>query len=91
MVGGHAGIDHCLALIADVEALGIDAISIIKTGHFGFTAIYRGIKAVSDIYHLLTEAAHVFPELKDLDAVEAGRLTTAGYETIRKIALEVIK
>ena len=90
MATAHTGIDHFLALIADVEALGVDAIAVLKTGHFGLTSIYRGFKALGDVYLILTEAGHVWPELKDLDPIEAGRLTTAAYESLRKIAQELV-
>lgn len=91
MASSYIGVDHCLKLIKSVQDVGVDAIAIVKSGHFGFTAIYRGLKGAGDLYHLLHEAARAWPELEDLDAQEAGKLASAAYEAIKSLAQEVIK
>lgn len=80
------GIEHSLKFLGEVKDTLVDGVSLYtaaKSGPFGWAAMLAAVvKVATDVKGLVADAAPTLPELKDVDAVEAGKLAAAGYECV---------
>lgn len=88
------GIVKTLETVADVKAMAIDAIRLAKAAQRGgvlsWPAIFNGVlKIGSDVKELVGDAPLALPELKDVDATEAGTIATAAYDLVKAVVNEL--
>lgn len=79
------GVEKSLEVISDVKELVVDAVGLIKGGSFSFLKLGSLFKVASDIQELVVDAKGALPELAELDASEAGKLTEAAYSAVKEI------
>jgi hypothetical protein len=83
------GIDKTLKTVADLQKLAVDGISLVKAGPIGFGSLARLFGILSDIKDVANDAQGALPELKDVDAVEAGQLAAAAYVLVKAVMVAV--
>ncbi len=88
------GIAKTLETVADLKAMTVDAIRLAKAAQKGgvlsWPAIFNGVlKVGGDVKELVGDAPLALPELKDVDAAEAGQIATAAYDLVKTIVAEL--
>lgn len=84
-----AGIDHVLVSIDGIKKLVVDATVMVKDG-ISFGDLPLLFKVLSDLKVLVDNVPDALPEIKDLDPVEAGKVTEAAYVAVKEV-LAVLK
>lgn len=82
------GIDKTLETLDDVGELVADAVTLVKRG-VGLGSLPRLLEILRDVQALAEDAPAALPELKDVDAVEAGRIATSAYTQVKKIVAAI--
>jgi hypothetical protein len=87
------GIVETLETIGDLKNLSVDGIALVKSalrGPLGIGGIFTGVlKVVADVKEL-ADAPLALPELKDLDATEAGQIGAASYVCVKAIIAALV-
>jgi hypothetical protein len=83
------GIDKTLETVADLQKLAVDGIALVKSGPIGFGSLGRLFVILSDIKELANDAQAAMPELKDVDATEAGRVAAATYTLVKAVMVAI--
>lgn len=82
-------VTNTLQTIADLQGLLLDAVKLekdAKAGVLHFPAVLAGVLSIGgDIKALTAEAPQALPELKDLDANEAGQLAEASFGLVKAV------
>lgn len=78
------GVAHSKKVIADMQSLCLDGIELVQ--HYSlFHAMGKIGSIVSNVKDLIEQSKEALPELKDLNAQEAGELASAAYTMVRAI------
>lgn len=84
------GVDKSLEVIEGVKVLVIEGADLLKNG-ISLSKFGKLITIVGIVQELVMDAKGALPEVKELDSVEAGRLTEASYKAVQEIVKSLAK
>lgn len=88
-------ITQTLKTLSDLQTVIVDGVKMAKdaaAGGFGSWAkLFTDVMGVaSDVRSVVTDAPGALPELKDVDAAEAGQIATAAYDLVKAVVAAVV-
>ncbi len=84
------GITHTLKMLANIKEILIEVVALAKHG-IGIGAVGQIFALLGQVKSLIAEAPAVLPEIKDLDAQEAGKLAEASYDLVKATIQAILK
>ena len=83
------GISNALKAIADLQAIAVDGVKLVKAfgrGAMGLGAVLAAVfELAAAVKDLVADAPAALPELKDLDTAEAGQAGAAAYDCVKAV------
>jgi hypothetical protein len=78
------GIAHTKQVLGDIQTISVELVKIFKGG-IGFRSIPALLGLLDEVRRIATEAPKALPELKDIDAAEAGEISTQAYILVKAL------
>ncbi len=82
------GVDKTKKTVESLSSLVADIVAIIQGG-LTINAMPKIFEIINDIRQLIESAPGAFPELQELEALEASELGASAYHAIQKIIVQV--
>jgi hypothetical protein len=83
------GVQKSLEVITDVEVLVVEVVDLLKSG-VSLSKFGKILTIVGVVQELVADAKEALPELKEVDAAEAGKLAEASYKAVQKIVQALV-